>query len=99
LIIQLINCNLIDEFQICIHLIIEGKGLSLFDQIKNRTVFKLIRGFKKNKSNISDGFVFEIFAVGIKIVYPLRGKNSISYRIVLQYFIHYVEFAIGDKVL
>jgi len=58
-----------------------------------------IRGFKKNKSNISNGFVFEIFAVWIKIVYPLRGKNSISYRIVLQYFIHYVEFAVGDKVL
>ena len=43
LIIQLLNSNLIDEFQICIHPIIEGKGLSLFDQIKDRTVFKLIK--------------------------------------------------------
>lgn len=43
LIIQLLNSKLIDEFQLCIHPIIEGKGIPLFDQIKNRTVFKLIR--------------------------------------------------------
>ncbi|CAA9527200.1 MAG: Dihydrofolate reductase [uncultured Segetibacter sp.] len=43
LIIQLLNSNLIDEFQICIHPIIEGKGLLLFDQIKNRIVLKLIK--------------------------------------------------------
>lgn len=43
LIIQLLNRNLIDEFQICIHPIIEGKGLPLFDQIKDRAVFKLIK--------------------------------------------------------
>ena len=41
LIIQLINLNLIDEFQICIHPMIEGKGLPLFDQIKDRTFFRL----------------------------------------------------------
>jgi dihydrofolate reductase len=40
LIIQLLNSNLIDEFQICIHPVIEGKGLPLFDQIKDRTVFQ-----------------------------------------------------------
>jgi dihydrofolate reductase len=43
LIIQLLNSNLIDVFQICIHPIIEGKGLQLFDQIKDRIVLKLIR--------------------------------------------------------
>lgn len=43
LIIQLLNSNLIDEFQICIHPVIEGKGLLLFDQIKNRIVLKLIK--------------------------------------------------------
>jgi dihydrofolate reductase len=43
LIIQLINLNLVDEFQICIHPIIEGKGLLLFDQIKNRILLKLIK--------------------------------------------------------
>jgi dihydrofolate reductase len=43
LIIQLLNSNLIDEFQICIHPVIEGKGLLLFDQIKDRIVLKLNR--------------------------------------------------------
>ena len=42
LIIQLLNSNLIDEFQICIHPVIQGKGLLLFDQIKDRIVLKLI---------------------------------------------------------
>ncbi len=42
LIIQLLNDHLIDEFQICIHPIIEGKGLLLFDQIKQRIALKLI---------------------------------------------------------
>lgn len=43
LIIQLLNSNLIDEFQVCIHPVIEGKGLPLFDHIKCRTIFKLIK--------------------------------------------------------
>ena len=43
LIIQLINLNLIDEFQICIYPMIEGKGLPLFDKIKDRTIFKLLK--------------------------------------------------------
>lgn len=43
LIIQLLNSNLIDEFQICIHPVIEGKGLLLFDQIKDRILLKLVR--------------------------------------------------------
>jgi dihydrofolate reductase len=54
LIIQLLNSNLIDEFQICIHPVIEGKGLPLFDQIKDRTVFKLV----KTKSLNSGATVF-----------------------------------------
>jgi dihydrofolate reductase len=43
LIIQLLNSNLIDELQICIHPVIEGKGLQLFDQIKHRIMLKLIK--------------------------------------------------------
>lgn len=43
LIIQLLNSSLIDEFQICIHPIIEGKGLKLFDQITDRIMLKLIK--------------------------------------------------------
>ena len=43
LIIQLLNSRLIDEFQICIHPVIEGKGMQLFDQIKDRIALKLIK--------------------------------------------------------
>ena len=43
LIIQLLNSHLIDEFQICIHPVIEGKGLRLFDEIKDSIMLKLIR--------------------------------------------------------
>jgi len=42
LIIQLLNNNLIDELQICIHPVIEGKGLLLFDEIKHRILLKLV---------------------------------------------------------
>ncbi|MFT3704164.1 MAG: dihydrofolate reductase family protein [Agriterribacter sp.] len=43
LIIQLMNLNLIDEFQLCIHPVIAGKGLQLFEQIHDRTIFKLTK--------------------------------------------------------
>lgn len=43
LIIQLLNSKLIDEFQICVHPIIEGKGIKLFDQIKDRIMLKLTK--------------------------------------------------------
>jgi len=54
LIIQLLNSDLIDEFQICIHPVIEGKGLPLFHQINNRIFFKLL----KTKSLGSGATVF-----------------------------------------
>jgi dihydrofolate reductase len=43
LIIELTNLNLIDEYQLCIHPVIAGNGLSLFETINNRTVFKLLK--------------------------------------------------------
>lgn len=43
LIVALANLNLIDEYQLCIHPVIIGKGLPLFDQINERTVFKLLK--------------------------------------------------------
>jgi len=43
LIIQLLQLNLIDEFQLCVHPVVEGKGLPLFDKITNRTFFKLLK--------------------------------------------------------
>ncbi len=43
LIVQLLNLKLIDEFQLCIHPVIEGKGLPLFNEIKDKTIFNLIK--------------------------------------------------------
>ena len=43
LIIQLMKLNLIDEFQLCIHPVVAGNGLPLFENIKDRTVLKLIK--------------------------------------------------------
>ena len=43
LIIQLINLNLIDEFQLGIHPVVIGKGLPLFEKINRRTILELIK--------------------------------------------------------
>jgi dihydrofolate reductase len=59
LIIQLMNLNLIDEYQICVHPVIVGKGLPLFDKVKDRTVLKL--------------FKTKIFNSGAIILYYERG--------------------------
>jgi len=53
LIIQLINLNLLDELQICIHPVVVGKGLLLFDKIADKTFFRLI----KTKTLISGAIV------------------------------------------
>ncbi len=52
LIVQLMNLNLIDEFQLCIQPIVAGKGLSLFDDINERTIFKL-----KNTKTFTNGAI------------------------------------------
>lgn len=46
LIITLLNLNLIDEFQLCIHPVIVGEGLSLFKNINKKITLKL----KKTKT-------------------------------------------------
>ena len=43
LIIQLMKLNLIDEFQLCIYPMVKGKGLSLFENINDRIIFKLVK--------------------------------------------------------
>ncbi len=43
LIVQLLNLNLIDEFQLCIYPVVVGQGLSLFENIIDRKVFKLLK--------------------------------------------------------
>src|SRR6187401_3005940 len=43
LIIQLMKLNLIDELQLCIYPVVAGKGLPLFENINDRTIFKLLK--------------------------------------------------------
>jgi dihydrofolate reductase len=43
LIIQLMKLNLLDELQLCIYPVISGTGLPLFENIKDRTLLKLIK--------------------------------------------------------
>lgn len=43
LIVALTKLNLIDEYQLCIHPVIVGKGLPLFKGITDRTVLKLLK--------------------------------------------------------
>ena len=43
LIIQLMKLNIIDEFQLCVHPVVAGSGLPLFENITDRTVFKLTK--------------------------------------------------------
>jgi dihydrofolate reductase len=43
LIVSLANLNLIDEYQLCVHPIIAGKGLPLFEKINDLTILKLIK--------------------------------------------------------
>ena len=58
---QLMKWDLIDEYQFCVHTLIAGKGLSLFEEMHNRTLLKLIKT--------------KIFSSGAIILYyePLRG--------------------------
>lgn len=49
LITQLMKLNLIDEFQLCVHPVVAGKGLLLFEDVNDRIIFKL----KKTKSFIN----------------------------------------------
>ena len=43
LIIQLMKLNLIDEYQLCVHAVVAGSGLPLFENINDRTILKLIK--------------------------------------------------------
>jgi len=43
LIIQLMKLNFIDEYQLCVHSVVAGSGLPLFENINYRTIPKLIK--------------------------------------------------------
>jgi dihydrofolate reductase len=42
LIIQLMKLNLIDEYQLCVHPVVAGSGLPLFENLNDRTILKLV---------------------------------------------------------
>ena len=52
LIIQLLDLDLIDEIQLCIYPVIAGNGLQLFENIKDRIVFNLVRKKKFKNGSI-----------------------------------------------
>lgn len=43
LIVALMKLNLIDEYQLCIHPVVAGSGLPLFEGIADRSIFKLLK--------------------------------------------------------
>jgi len=52
LIVAAMNLRLIDEYQLCVHPVIVGKGLPLFKNINDRTVLKLV-----NTKTLSSGSI------------------------------------------
>jgi dihydrofolate reductase len=64
LIIYLMKLNLIDEYQLCVHPVIVGSGLPLFENINDRTILKLIKT--------------KIFSSGAVILYyePTKEKTT-----------------------
>ncbi|HEU0226676.1 MAG TPA: dihydrofolate reductase family protein [Arachidicoccus soli] len=53
IIIQLMQLNLIDEFQLCVHPVLSGRGLPLFKDIGNRIDLKLIKTKRLNSGAIT----------------------------------------------
>jgi dihydrofolate reductase len=43
LIVNCLNLNLIDEFQLCVHPVVAGKGLPLFENVKSNIKLKLLK--------------------------------------------------------
>lgn len=43
LIIHLMKLNLIDEYQLCVHPVVAGNGLPLFENMHDRTILKLLK--------------------------------------------------------
>ncbi|RZK04180.1 MAG: dihydrofolate reductase, partial [Flavobacterium sp.] len=52
MIVTLLNLDLIDEYWLCIHPVIQGSGLRLFKEINNKVSLKLI-----NSKTLSGGHV------------------------------------------
>jgi dihydrofolate reductase len=63
LIIQLMNLHLVDELQLCIHPVIVGGGLPLFEHINDRSVLKLTK-----TKTFSEGAIIIYYQPAGKIV-------------------------------
>jgi dihydrofolate reductase len=61
LIVALMNLNLIDECQLCVHPVVIGNGLPLFQNINDRIVFKLLK-----TKTFGSGAVVHYYAPGDK---------------------------------
>jgi len=62
LLVSLMKLNLIDEYQLCVHPVIIGKGLPLFKNINDRVIFSLV----KTKA----------FGCGAQILYYVPTKDA-----------------------
>ncbi len=65
LILQLMELNLIDEYQLCVHPVVVGSGLPLFENVNTRHIFKLIK-----TKTFSDGAITLYYE-------PANNNNSI----------------------
>ena len=52
LIVNCMNLNLIDEYQLCVHPVIVGKGLPLFKNINDKTILKLLNTKTFNSGSV-----------------------------------------------
>lgn len=67
LIIQLLKLNLIDELQLCVHPVIAGGGLALFENVQERKVLQLIR-----TKTFSGGAVLLCFEPSNKVPHGIK---------------------------
>lgn len=61
LIMQLMNLNLIDEYQLCIQPVVAGKGSLLFDNVNERTILKLTK-----TKNFTNGAIILYYEPAVK---------------------------------
>lgn len=70
LIVALTKLNLIDEFQLCIHPVILGDGMSLFKNIKDRIVLQLFK-----TKNFNNGAVIHYYQPSDRIKQCIKLKS------------------------
>ena len=71
LIIQLMKLNLIDELQLCVHPVVAGSGLPLFENIKDRAIFKLT----KTKTFVAGAVILYYEPANKKMISPPKNES------------------------